>query len=287
MGHFKSVSKKKKIQRKIILILIEIILFLIVLKAVKKNININEDKLIYLTYNYFGKPNKIEMLKNEAPTFKEERSPTVYIYNTHQTENYKYDKLNSYNIDYSVMFASYILEDYLNKLGIDALVETNLVSKYLKENNLLYKDSYKASRVLMENAYKDNLSLKYFIDLHRDSASYNQTTCEIDEKKYASILFVIGKENDNYLQNELMAQKLKEKLQKKYLCLVRGILEKEGPGVNGIYNQDFNKNVILIEVGGQYNNIEEVKNTLEVFAKVLYEYIMEDEWKVKKSQIIF
>ena len=42
------------------------------------------------------------------------------------------------------------------------------------------------------------------------------------------------------------------------------------------YNEDFDKNLILIEVGGQYNNIIEVSNTLEIFAKILSLYINED-----------
>ena len=40
-----------------------------------------------------------------------------------------------------------------------------------------------------------------------------------------------------------------------------------------IYNQDFDPNTILIEVGGQYNYIEEVNNSLKVFANVLYDYL--------------
>ena len=32
-------------------------------------------------------------------------------------------------------------------------------------------------------------------------------------------------------------------------------MKKQGYGVNGIYNQDFSPKVMLVEVGGQYNNI--------------------------------
>ena len=44
-------------------------------------------------------------------------------------------------------------------------------------------------------------------------------------------------------------------------------------------HQDFNKNTILIEVGGQYNYIEEVNNTLKIMAKVIYEYLENEEEK--------
>ena len=120
-----------------------------------------------------------------------------------------------------------------------------------------------------------NPTLEYFIDLHRDSSSYEVTTCIINEKKYAKILFVIGLENLNYLKNKELVSNLNERLKNVNVCLSRGILEKKGPGANGIYNPDFNENVILIEVGGQYNTIEEVNNTLEVFAFELANLIKE------------
>ena len=278
MGHFKSLSKKKKIQRKIIIFLLEMILILIIIKIIRTNYKINEDKLIYLTYTYLGKAQKKE---NNEIVFKEkentnQRSPTVYIYNTHQTESYLYDKVNNYNLDYNVMFASYILKEYLNDYNILSFVESASIKKVLNENNLIYKDSYKASRILLEESIINYPTLKYFIDLHRDSSVYEKTTCVIDNKSYAKILFVLGLENKNYLENEKMINSLNERLIKVNSCLSRGITKKSGVGVDGVYNQDFNSNAILIELGGQYNTITEVNNTLKIFAKVLAEYIWEE-----------
>lgn len=278
MGHFKSLSKKKKIQRKIIIFLLEMILILIIIKIIRTNYKINEDKLIYLTYTYLGKAQKKE---NNEIVFKEkentnQRSPTVYIYNTHQTESYLYDKVNNYNLDYNVMFASYILKEYLNDYNILSFVESASIKKVLNENNLIYKDSYKASRILLEESIINYPTLKYFIDLHRDSSVYEKTTCVIDNKSYAKILFVLGLENKNYLENEKMINYLNERLIKVNSCLSRGITKKSGVGVDGVYNQDFNSNAILIELGGQYNTITEVNNTLKIFAKVLAEYILEE-----------
>ena len=77
---------------------------------------------------------------------------------------------------------------------------------------------------------------------------------------------------DNIKLN-IVARKIID-LYNKDLC--RGIIKKSGKGVNGVYNQDFNSNTMLIEVGGQYNNISEVNNTLKVFANILSEYIKGD-----------
>ena len=276
MKRIKSVSKKKKIQRKIIIFLLEIIISLLIVIFIKNNFKLSESKIKYLTYSYLGKmERKKEMIKNEIKVFNE-RAPNVYIYNTHQTEKYAYNKVNSYNLDYDVYFASYILKSYLTGYGILSTVEDEKVSKVLSDKGLTYKDSYLASRYLLEKAKENNNDLKYFIDLHRDSATYEMTTCKYDGKSYAKILFVLGMEFEGYGENEKMINYLNEKLKSINPCLSRGVSKKSGKGVNGIYNEDFDKNLILIEVGGQYNNIIEVSNTLEIFAKILSLYINED-----------
>ncbi|MBE6155176.1 MAG: hypothetical protein E7164_00260 [Firmicutes bacterium] len=278
MGHFKTISRKRKKQRQFFKLLFIIIIIFFIIFFIKK-VKIDTKYLEYLTYNYLGTNllNKEETTLIDVPVFKEESVPIVYLYNTHQTEKYKYNKLTSYNIDYSVMFASYILQSYLDEYDISSVVETNLVSKVLLDNNLKYKDSYQASRILLEQSIVKYPTLEYFIDLHRDSSIYEKTTCEINGQNYAKILFVIGLEHENYALNLAFAEKLNEKLKAVNPCLSRGILEKSGEGVDGKYNQDFHENTILLEIGGQYNEINEANNTLKVLASILYEYIMEDE----------
>ena len=217
-----------------------------------------------------------------TPVIKDEKEkitnskPKVYIFNTHQTEGYNSNFLEAFNINNTVYLASHILGEYLSDLGVATVVEENSIVDVLNTNGWKYGYSYKASRILLENAYKKNPSLDFFIDLHRDAASYDRTVTEIDGKKYAKILFVVGLEHENYEPNLQLAKTLNERIKKIAPTLSRGVLEKKGPGVNGKYNQDFNKNTILIEVGGQYNYIEEVNNTLKIIAKVIYEYL-EDE----------
>lgn len=203
----------------------------------------------------------------------EVKNPVVYIYNTHQTEGYKSNFLETFNINNTVYIASHILNEYLNDLGVFSMVEQNSIVDVLNLNGWKYGYSYKASRILMEEAYENNPSLNFFIDLHRDSASYDRTTIVIDNVSYARVMFVVGKEHENYQANLDLAKTLNDMIKEKYPSLSRGVLEKEGKGVNGIYNQDFNPNTILIEVGGQYNTIEEVNNTLKVMANILYEYL--------------
>ena len=195
------------------------------------------------------------------------------MYNTHQSEEYKTSELLEFTIKPTVMINNYILEDIFNKNGYKTLVEERSIKEILNNNNWKYSASYKASRIYLEDAYKNNNSLEYFIDLHRDSLTHNKTHINIEGKDYAKILFLIGLENPNYEKNLLLTEKINNKLNEYYPGLSKGILKKGGEGVNGIYNQDFNENVILVEMGGYENTTTEVLNSSLAFAKCFMEAI--------------
>jgi hypothetical protein len=42
-----------------------------------------------------------------------------------------------------------------------------------------------------------------------------------------------------------------------------------------LWNQDLDENIILIELGGYQNNIEEINNTLDILSIILKEYLYE------------
>ena len=200
-----------------------------------------------------------------------DKEATVYIYHTHENEGYK--DSSAFGINNTVVNAANILKDYLGKLGINAIVEEGSVTEILNSFNWKYANSYKASRMLLEEAYKNNPTLNFFIDIHRDSASFERTTTEIKGEEYAKLMFVVGLEHDDYEKNLEVANRLNEMLKSVNPTLSRGVLKKQGKGVNGKYNQDFNPNTILVEVGGEYNNIEQVSNSLKIFANILFSYL--------------
>ncbi|HAX72615.1 MAG TPA: stage II sporulation protein P, partial [Firmicutes bacterium] len=129
----------------------------------------------------------------------------------------------------------------------------------------------------LEDMAQDYDSLKYFVDIHRDSLPYNRTTTTINDKKYAQILFVVGQDHPRYQENLQFAKAINSLIDQKYEGLSKGILEKGGEYTNGIYNQDFATTVLLIECGGQDNTYEEISNTAAVIAEVLSEYISQNE----------
>ena len=207
------------------------------------------------------------------PNPKEIENPIVYIYNSHQLENYSNESLDIYGITPNVLMASYLLKEKLNNLNIETIVESTNMSEILEKNNWNYSYSYKASRQLLTDKISKYKSLKYFIDIHRDSISKDYTTVTINNKKYAKILFVIGLDHKNWESNYNMATKINNIIDKNYSGLSKGIMKKTGMNVNGIYNQDISPNCILIEVGGVENNIEEVYNTTEILSQSIKDYI--------------
>ncbi len=209
----------------------------------------------------------------EDPEYTPSKNPLVYIYNSHQLEEYNMEVLYDYSIKPNVLIASYILKEKLESFGIPSVVETNNIKKYLQDNKLKYNYSYVASRYFAEIKLKENPTIEYMIDIHRDSASYDKTLYEYNSKKYARILFVVGLDHASYEPNLKLAESLNNKFNEYYPGFSRGISKKTGKGVNGIYNQDLKPNAILLEVGGVGNTIEEVNNSMDIISSVLSEYI--------------
>ena len=129
------------------------------------------------------------------------KNPIVYIYNSHQLENYNSENLSIYGITPNVLMASYLLKEKLNSKGIPSIVEDTNITEFLDINGWDYSSSYKASRIFMLDKQNTYTSLKYYIDIHRDSVNRDLTSIKIDDKNYARILFVIGLEHDNYQKN--------------------------------------------------------------------------------------
>lgn len=214
--------------------------------------------------------------EEEKPVLKKDHNPTIYLYNTHQTEEYQSSSYAEFSVNPTVMMNDYILEDVFNKNGYYTYVEESSIKEILNKNKWNYSNSYKASRILLEERIKEYPNLKYFIDIHRDSLKKDKTTITIDNKNYAKILFIVGLENDNYNKNLAFTEKIHNKCKELYPNLSKGIYKKSGPGVNGIYNQDFNEYTILVEIGGYENNTTEVLNSTLAFSKCFMEVINEE-----------
>ena len=192
-------------------------------------------------------------------------NPRVYIYSTHPNEGYLGEKVERYELDNTVILASILLQEKLNEKGIGTIVEERSASQYIKEHNLNYDQSYQATRVFLKNQLENN-DFDLIIDLHRDAVPKSTTTTVIDNQSYAKVMFVA---NVNYKENIALANELNSIINNKYPTLSRGIYNKYVDN----FNQDLDSNVILLELGGNYNKMEEVLPTIDALANSIEELL--------------
>lgn len=225
--------------------------------------------------NYNYEEAKSDYVIDPNPTVPD--NPLVYIYNTHQLEEYSSLMPYEYSVRPNVMIASYIMREKLGENGISAIVETNNIKEYLSKSDMSYNKSYLASEYFARIATTKYPSISYLIDVHRDSVSRDATYTEIDGKPYAKVLLVTGMEHTTPGNSDGFADALNEILESKYPGLSRGILRKGGTPVYAVYNQNLNGKSVLLEVGGVESKIEEVNNTMEALAVVLSEFIRSEQ----------
>ena len=230
-----------------------------------KDANANEDEYNSSVYE--------KLTSYVTNPLEEAKNPVVYIYNTHQLETYSNIGIENTNVTPNVMMASYLLAEKLNSNGINTIVEDTNVSEFIRISNLASDGFYSATRLFIKDAINDHNTIKYFIDLHRDSVSKDISTCTIDNKNYARILFVLGSSNPNASQNRQFMEKLDTIADTLYPGLSRGIYEKSTPNWPLVYNQDLSTGAILIELGAKENTIDEVLNTTDALSNILKKYI--------------
>ncbi len=238
------------------------------------------DYLNYLSQNTINEP--INLLNYESvlvqPAITNDKinpltNPSIYIYNSHQKEEYVADNTDTNGMNADVYFASHFFKQELAKYNIDVLVEEGSITDFLVTNNMNYSYSYVASRYFVEDTLNKNPNLNLVIDLHRDATKKDISTTTIDNKSYAKIMFVVGQEYQTYEANLALSNHLNDLISAKYPELSRGVILKKGQGVNGVYNQDLGTNIILLELGCQENTMEEVTNTITLLAPILGEYL--------------
>ncbi len=201
----------------------------------------------------------------------------IYIYNSHQEEQYQATSFIESEVAPTVLMPSFIMKDIFDKNNYNTIVEERSIKEVLNNNNWKYYKSYDASRIYLDEVKNNNPSIKYFIDVHRDSLKRDKTTVSINDKNYAKIIFLIGIENPNYLENLEFTTKINDKLNELYPNLSKGIYKKGGVGVNGVYNQDNSKFTMLVEIGGVENNTTEVLNSTLAFCEAFMEVISTNE----------
>lgn len=159
----------------------------------------------------------------------------------------------------------------------EILVKKGLTADYINtihdwpEYNESYTNSRDTVKKIMDSPDSNLLAL---FDVHRDSipGTTQAATVTIDGRKSAVILIVVGtderKDHPHWKENLSFAQKLFKEGQLMYPGLIKGVRTKAGT-----YNQEYHNHALLLEMGSDYNSLEEAKYAGALFTNVLLEVL--------------
>lgn len=203
-------------------------------------------------------------------------NPTVYIYNTHNTETIAgtaTGPLEAIPGDIFVTELSQIMGDRFQEHGIGTIVEGRLTQDIVELRDWHYSRSYEVSREILKSSWDANPSLNFFFDLHRDATTGEEATLTLNGKEYAVLKIIIGSDNPVFSENLAFANEILTVMDERYpgLMFPSSLNLSGGYGKNGIYNQDLSPNALLFEIGGQDTSLEAATNSLNALADVLVE----------------
>lgn len=205
---------------------------------------------------------------------KKSGAPQILIYHTHSQEGFADSKEGDSST--GVIGIGNVLAELLEKeYGYEVLHLTNTFD--LVDGRLERSKAYNYAAPVIEETLKQNPSIEVVIDLHRDGVPENKhLVTEIDGKPTAKIMFFNGlsrtreKGENPSLPNPYIGENLGFSFQLAYMAkrcypdFVRCVYLK---GYR--YNLHFRPKSLLLEVGAQTNTVEEAKNAMEVFARLL------------------
>lgn len=222
----------------------------------------------------------IKSLLNAKLPYKLEKNgkPQVLILHTHATEsfltssrNYYTDKDSSRSTDerLNMLALGNIVTDTLNNAGIMTLHDKTL------HDYPSYNESYSRAADTICSYKEKYPDIKIVIDLHRDAISSGDSdkvkvTTEIDGKKAAQVMLVMGSQSGNvknfpnYQENLKLALKIQKQLESDYPTLARSLSL-----MPRNYNESLTTGSVLIEIGTDANSLEEVKYSAQLLANSL------------------
>ncbi len=210
---------------------------------------------------------------------------SVLIVHTHTTESYTPSEKYNYtptdtdrtrDKDFNVVRIGKAVEEVLSKNGIKVYHDTT-INDYPS-----YNGSYNRSSTNVQNALKNDPSIKIVLDIHRDAiegangekVKYN---CTIDGKPAASVMLVAGSNlsglsHNDWETNMQFAATLQSHINTLYPGLMRPINFRSQR-----FNQHLAPGAIIVEVGTNGNTLEEALLGAQSFAKGLADYITKNK----------
>lgn len=224
-----------------------------------------------------GQLNAEKLLSYDFHVNKETAGPQILIYHTHSQEDFA-DSIPGDESTTIVGMGSY-LTTLLQQQGFTVIHNKDVFDMY--NGKLDRNKAYTRAEPVISQILAENPSIQIVIDLHRDGVGENvHLVKEIDGKPTAQVMYFNGMSysakngNISYLPNPYIENNLALTMQMKLASdnLVPGFARK-------IYlkslrfNLHLHPGAMLIEAGAQTNTVEEMRNAMEVLARVLMDVL--------------
>lgn len=204
--------------------------------------------------------------------------PKVLIFHTHSQEAFADSKAGDAST--SIVGMGKHLSEQLNALGIETLHHAGVYD--LINGKLDRSKAYQQAEVGVKEILNQYPSIEVVIDLHRDGVPEStRLVTEIEGKQVAKIMYFNGlcktKSNGDltsmpnpYIQDNLaLSLQMQLESEKQFSGFTRRIYLK---GYR--YNMHLMPKTLLIEAGAQTNTVEEVKNAMDLLAKILSKVLL-------------
>ena len=225
---------------------------------------------------------KLPTLENLGASVLPADAPVVLIVHTHGTEAYSpegavaYDGVSelarSSDIAENVVAVGAVMAETLNSLGIKTL------HCRVMHDRESYRDSYSRSAATVKQYLKEYPSIKYVIDLHRDSVTNAEgallrPVTIVDGKAVAQVMCVVGSDEGGadypgWQENLSFALKFRRTLNGEYQNISRPVCLRPSA-----YNQQYAPVSMLLEVGCSGNYLSEAKEAARLCAITLADMI--------------
>ena len=204
--------------------------------------------------------------------------PKVLIFHTHSQEAFADSKPG--DVSTTIVGMGKYLSEQLNALGIETLHHDGVYD--LINGKLDRSKAYQQAEVGVKELLNQYPSIEVIIDLHRDGVPEStHLVTEIEGKQVAKIMYFNGlcrtKSNGDltsmpnpYIQDNLaLSLQMQLESEKLYSGFTRRIYLK---GYR--YNMHLMPKSLLIEAGAQTNTVEEIKNAMDLLAKILSKVLL-------------
>jgi stage II sporulation protein P len=211
--------------------------------------------------------------------------PVVLIVNTHTTESYveedvwyyapPFSAIRTSDLNKNVALVATELRKTLEEYGVPVIQSTKI------HDEPSYRDSYIRSLETINEYIEQYPSIKYVIDVHRDSiiapnGEKFKPAVKINGADCAQVMMVIGTDDGgayhpDWRGNLTFAAHMQKKLNDKYPMLARPIYLRDAR-----FNQHATKGSVILEVGSCGNTFAEALYAAELFGQCLAELILEN-----------